>query len=300
MFDYEYWGNATLPAHLNMALEEFFLRRAATGKAIVRFYSFPRDTVVLGYAQANDPVKRFDNTFDVTRRISGGSHIQTGQNIIAYSFAAPRDGSFSHYEDMRAYYAQHVADALTDLGIEGVEVDNKASTINVDGKIIAAHAAVWGVHSALLHGLICIDPYDADGLANRVQLGTRKIGGNAYSEYQALKRLPAISLLLKKLAPHAPDRTAALREIVGDAILRRVTRDHEKMEVTPQNVKESYELMRDKFGQSRWINSRRPPFTKQEIEEIPFEELNGELLKNLDYCLFLQVENSDFKRMCTD
>lgn len=300
MFDYEYWGNGTFPANLNMALEEFFLKRAALGKAIIRFYSFPRDCVVLGYAQANDPVKQFDNTFDIARRITGGSHVQTGENIIAYSFAVPRDGSFRHYEDMRAYYAACVAEALSDLGIDNVEVDNKASVIKANKKIIAAHALIWGVESALLHGLIFIDPYDVNILTTRLVLGKRKIGDKIYSEYAALKNLPAISALLDKVAPNAVDRTTALKPIVAEAILKRVTNTHERMVINPKTASESYELMKKKFGQQTWLKEREPPFTAQEVEEIPFEQLDGELKKKLGYCLFLQVKDSDFKKMCID
>lgn len=301
MFDYEYWGNETLPANMNMALEEFFLKRAALGKAIVRFYSFPRDCVVLGYSQANDPVKQFNATFDITRRITGGSHIQTGENIISYSFAVPRDGSFRHYEDMRNYYADHVANALSDLGVANIEVDNKASTINADGKIIAAHAIIWGVKSALLHGLIFIDPYNADVVANRLFLGKRKIDDRIYSEYAALKNLPAISALLDKAAHNAADRTLALKDIVAEAILKKVTGAHKRMTINPQTVSESYQLMQNKFGQNEWIDNRKPPFAEQEVECVPDAwqpSLDGELKQKLGYCLFLQVRDSDFKEMC--
>jgi len=297
MFHYEYWGNGRFPAHHNIALEELFLKRAADGKAIIRFYSFPKDTVVLGYAQATDPVKSPDG-IDVTRRITGGSHIQTGKNIIAYSFAVPRDGTFRNYEDMRAYYAQHVADALTGLGVDGVQVDNKASVITTDDKIIAAHALIWGVESALLHGLIFIDHYDADAVAKRVHLGRRKVGGEIYSEYAALKNLPAISTLLDRLAINSHNRTASLRNIVAEAILAKLTSTHERKEISPKTVNESFELMKKKFSRGSWIDSRRPPFTEQEIDEIPFEELDGKLLKKLGYCLFLQVRDKDFKKMC--
>src|SRR3970282_91088 len=100
MFDYEYWGLGSFTAKMNMALEEFLLKRAANGRAQFRFWDFSKDSVVLGYAQATDALKRKDNTFDIVRRITGGSHIQTGKNILCYTFAVPRDGSFNHFEDM--------------------------------------------------------------------------------------------------------------------------------------------------------------------------------------------------------
>ena len=52
-----------------------------------------------------------------------------------------------------------------------------------------------------------------------------------------------------------------------------------------------------KHSSSVWLKKRNPPFTEKEIEEIPGEELDGRLKKNLGYCMYLQVKNRDFKRM---
>ena len=116
MFNYEFWGYKSFPGATTMALEEYMLKRAAqTGKAMIRFYSFPKDTIVLGYAQAPDILKDIRDVH-VIRRPTGGSHVQTGKNILAYSFVAPKNG-FSDFEDMRAYYAEHIANAFLSLGI---------------------------------------------------------------------------------------------------------------------------------------------------------------------------------------
>lgn len=302
MFDYEYWGNRTFPSHVNMALEEFFFRRASQNVATVRFFDFPKDSVVLGYAQDTDVIKKQDNMFDITRRITGGSHVQVGSNIIAYSFTVPRDGSFRTYEDMRAFFAEHVANALSDLGIENITVDNKASTINVDGKVVASHAIIWGVQSALLHGLIIIDPYDVDELASRVSLQNRKIGKKVYFEYTALKNLPAVSGLLNNIAPNADGsvRSDILKDIISEAILKHATKNkHDNKKVNSTIISESFNLLNRKYNLPVWINKRRPPFSKEEVEVIQGEELNGPLKKNLGYCLFIDVKNKDFKKMAT-
>ena len=61
MFNYEYWGNEIFDSRFNMAVEEYLLRRAANGKsAAVRFFSFPKDSVILGYAQSTDAIKKYD------------------------------------------------------------------------------------------------------------------------------------------------------------------------------------------------------------------------------------------------
>ena len=129
MFDYEYCGNKVYKSHLNMAFEEYLLERAAkTSKASVRFYSFPKDSIVLGYAQDTDVIKKLDSNVELTRRATGGSHVQVGSNVLAYSFVVPRDGSFKNYSDMRTYYAESVANALIDLGLDNLKVRTTVMT----------------------------------------------------------------------------------------------------------------------------------------------------------------------------
>ena len=299
MFEYELWKGEKYPANVNMALEEFFLNRPAeTKKATLRLWSVPRDSGVLGYSQATDVIKGIENGFDVVRRASGGSHIQIGPNILAYSMTVPRDGSFKNYEDMRAYYAEKVAKTLGNLGVENIATDNKASTINVDGKVIASHAIIWGVNSALLHGLITIDPYNVDRLSGRLSLGSRKIGNKTYTEYTALKNIPTISKLLDRTAKNAKDRTEALKDIVSEELIKEVTGNkHETNAVNNVVLTESYKLIQEKYGQDKWNDLKRPAFTKEQIEEIPGEELDGPLKKKLGYCLYIQVKNKDFKKM---
>ncbi len=300
MFNYDYWGNQTFGSHLNMALEEYLLRRAANGNASIRFFSFPNDSIIIGYAQATDVIKKKDKSFNVARRLTGGSHVQVGSNVLAYTFAVPRNGEFNHYEDMRAYYAQHVANALESLGVEGVEINNRASTINVNGKIVASHAMIWGVKGALLHGLIVLDPYDVDIVNERVHLGERKIGNDVYTEYSALKKIPAISQLLENVAPNLQGqaRLRVMKDLLGKTILYHVTNGEYKNCLVDRKVaSEAFDIVMQKYGTDFWINRRDPVFTKEEIEEIPGEELAGSLRKNLGYCLFLQVEDRDFKKM---
>ena len=95
MFNYQFWKNDLYPINVNMALEEFFLKHSAeTKKATLRLWSVTKDSGVLGYSQDTDVIKKIDSDFNVVRRASGGSHIQIGPNILAYTMTVPRDGSF--------------------------------------------------------------------------------------------------------------------------------------------------------------------------------------------------------------
>lgn len=305
LFPYEYWGMEIFPSHLQMALEEFFIRRVAklnershTRKAAVRFYSFPKDTIVLGYAQDTDIVRKEDSSFSLTRRVTGGSHVQTGVNTMAYMFVVPRDGTFRHYEEMRAYYADIVAIAFKKLGMRNVAVDNKASIITVNGRIVASHAMFWGVQSALLHGLIILQPYDVDMIAERVVLQKRRIGSVFYSEYSALKNLPAVSLELEKKLVRSLLTPPLIYRVVADAILKEATGGrYKEQRIQKEILAQATELQHKKFSSSPWIKERKPFYKKDEVEEIPGEELSGPLRKNLGYCFFSQVEDEDFKNM---
>ena len=229
--------------------------------------------------------------------------MQIGQNVLAYTITVPRDGTFRHYEDMRAYYAGKVANAFENIGVKSITVDNKASTINVGGKVSASHAIVWGVNSALLHGLIIIDPYDMGKLSGRLRLGSRKIGAKTYTEYSALKNIPAVSQLLDKTAKslNKNQRTEALKNIVSQEILKEISGNtFENKSIGNKVFAQAHKLIQEKYGQEKWTSLKKPPFTKEQIEEIPGEKLDGPLKKNLGYCLYIQVKDKDFKKMADE
>ncbi|MBI4014679.1 MAG: lipoate--protein ligase family protein [Candidatus Aenigmarchaeota archaeon] len=297
MFDYEYWGFGTYRAAVNMALEEAMLLRAKK-KAAIRFFDFAKDSVVLGYAQATDVLKK--RNADVVRRITGGSHVQTGKNILAYSIAVPRDSSFSGYEDMRAYYAEKIKNALEGMGIEDVTADNRASSINIGNKVVAGHSMFWGVESALLHGLILMEHYQIEKLAARIELSGRKIGPRIYSEYDALKNAPVI-LSKTDIAKNAPKRNDAVKRIMAERILAELTKGkHASAPVSAKTVAKAMPLLAKRYGNDAWTEERSPSFTHEQAEEIPGEELNGGLKKKLGYCLYLQVNDRDFRRMASN
>lgn len=300
MFAYDYWGSGTFSAAANMALEEFMLEQAKR-RASIRFFDFARDSVVLGYAQHPGAVRNAQG-IDVARRLTGGSHVHVGGNVFCYSFAVPRDGTFRTYEDMRAYYAQCVADALASLGIGDINIDNKASTINVNGRVVASHAVIWGVESALLHGLVIIDPYDADVVADRVFLASRKIGSKDYTEYAALKNIPVVSMLMENTAKNvAPQRrSVALKKRVAEAILRQVATEYQRKQIAEPHILQAHAMQKHKYASELWTGSRKPPFTSDDIDEIPGETLRGALKRGLGYCLYSQVKDRDFRRMAEE
>jgi len=301
MFPYVYLGNHVLGCRVNMSIEERMLRMAAEERvAPIRFYSFGQEGAVLGYAQSPASVKYRGTDFAVVRRITGGSHVYVGPNAFAYSVAIPRNGEFRTHGDMRAYFAESIAYAYADLGVKEIEVDNKASTINSNGSIVSSHAIIWGRDSALLHGILYADPLDVERVSQRVHLGERRIGSETYTEQQALQNIPAVSALISQINPNLPAdaRLRIARELLGSAILQRVTKGrYTNYPIDRDFVGNVTTLARQKFSSPVWTNDRLPPFSQQEVEEIPGEELAGELKKNLGYCLFLQVTDKDFKKM---
>ncbi len=301
MFDYEYWGTQDLPIASNMALEEYLLERSARQKAAtIRFWNVSKDAVVLGYGESESAVKISDGSFDLARRITGGSHIQFDSNCLAYSFTVPRDGSFRYFEDMRKYYAEKIADAFQELGIEVSSVDNRASTINVEGKVVASHAIFWGVKSALLHGLMVISDYDVDRILERVALNGRKIGKHVYTEYSALKNIPPLSKLLDARMGGVDSRmkSAFAKRMIINEVLKQVTSGRYAGKEPADNViDEARRMISKAHTGSPWVDRREPAFRKEQVDAIPGEELDGTLKTGLGYCLYSQVKDKDFARM---
>lgn len=301
MFDYEYWGINDLPISSNMALEEYLLERSEKRNvATIRFWNVSKDAVVLGYGESDSAVKKLDSSFDLARRITGGAHIHFDPNCLAYSFTVPRDGSFKYFEDMRKYYAEKVGDALQELGIEVSKVDNRASTINVDDKVVASHAMFWGVKSALMHGLMIINDYDADKILERVVLNERRIGKHVYSEYSALKNIPALAGLLDKQMDGIQKQMKRdfAKKLIAAEVLKQITKDnHSDKELVSSVLEKASELVKKTHVGTPWLKERNPAFAESEVEAIPGEELDGVLKKNLGYCLYSQVDDRDFARM---
>jgi len=303
MFDYIYWGNDSFPANINMALEEFFVKLAASEKTpSIRFFTFDKDTIVLSYGQATDALKKIDSGAVVTRRLTGGSHVQNGPNALSYMFAVPHDGTFKNLTDMRAYYAEIVGNAFRNLGIEDVEEDNDACGIKIGGRIAAAHAMFWGVDSALLHGLIILKPYDVETLANRVFLKTRKIGNRIYTEESALKKIPAIIDQLRNFAPNADpeQKLKAVHELVAQEILKEAAGGKFKKGDMHDVLPRLKPLLAEKYDRRAWVMKRLPPFTEEEVEEIPGlygRKLDDALMKGMPYCLWIEVKDKEFKAM---
>ncbi|MEM0074657.1 MAG: hypothetical protein QXR85_01075 [Candidatus Micrarchaeaceae archaeon] len=302
MFDYEYWGINTLSIKENMALEEYMLNRSEQNKvATVRFWNVKKDSVVLSYGEdKNSNIKRIDSTFDLTRRITGGSHVEFDKNCMAYTFTTPRDGSFKHFDEMRKYYAERLVSALSDLGIDNIYADNKASTINVNDKVIASHAMFWGVKSALMHGLILIDHYDVDRIYARMRLNERKIGKHIYREYDALKEAPVAKEIIKLDGTYRSEneKLTYIKNKIADAILATVTEGrHSQKQITDSIVKEAKSLVEKTHAGPLWLDEREPTYTEEKVEAIPGEELAGPLKRELGYCMYIAVDNKAFKKM---
>ena len=302
MFKYEYWKNPAFSIGTNMALEEYMLERSAKEKvATIRFWNVSKDSVVLGYGEdMHTNIKKRDSSFDLARRITGGSHIQFDKNCLAYTFTAVRDGSFNHFEDMRKYYSDMIVEALNELGVNEVEADNRASTIEVDGKVIASHAIFWGVDSALMHGLILIDHLDVDKIYERVLLKIREIGKHTYSEYDALKSAPVALEVIRNVSPYIDKehKVEYIKKLITDKILEKVTAGkYKERQVNDEIIKEAMSIIERTHKGTPWIRDREPPYTNNYVEAIPGEELNGNLRRNLGYCLYIQVPDNKFAKM---
>ncbi len=308
MYDYTYLGHHTFDAGLNLAIEEALYHRASKeSRAFLRFYSFPRDAVVYGYAQQTDIL--LNGNLEYARRMTGGTHVQVGLNTLAYSVIVPNPNEIFgelQTEKMRAYYAERVAGALDELGLHNIEVDNDASTINFDNKVVASHAMFWGIKSAVFHGIVIINPYDVELMKRNIRLGYREINGRRYTEYSALKNIPALSRIKDSLWYERSDLTTqTIKKFVCSSIARHVMEsDHapypvDNIQLDPRLMADAQSLHATKYNTKEWLNWRTPTFTleKDLVQIIPGEELAGPLKERQPYCLWLQVPDHKFKRM---
>ncbi|EET90234.1 MAG: hypothetical protein LVQ97_05120 [Candidatus Micrarchaeales archaeon] len=302
MFDYEYFGTGTFSISENMALEELMLDESARRKvATIRFWNVEKDAAVIGYGESKSNIRREDGSFDIARRITGGSHVQFDSNCLAYTFTVPRDGSFRYFNDMRKFFADKVAASLAELGVDDVEADNKASTINVGGKVIASHAIFWGTESALMHGLMLVNHYNVDEIFERMLLKERKIGKHSYSEYGALKSMPvAANLMAGKVREEIPksNKIAYVKKMLSEQMLKEIAGDRYKSRgVGPSDIAKAMLLASQRHVGTPWIENRSPSYTDSEVEAIPGEELSGKLKKDLGYCMYIEVPDKDFAKM---
>jgi lipoate-protein ligase A len=301
MRDYEYWGTGTFSIHDNMALEEYLLDRSAVmQKTTVRFWNVKKDAVVLGYGESTGALKKRDGTFDIARRITGGSHVQFDSNCLAYTITAPRDGTFGYFDEMRKHYAELIANAMTELGIEVSKVDNRASTINVDGKVMASHAMFWGVKSALMHGLVVVNNYDVDKILERVALNERKIGRHTYSEYNALKSIPVASDLMGSRIErvNSGNRLEYAKTLIASSVLKSITGGaYSEKTPVPSIIDAARDLVSETHVGTPWFEERKPNLTSETVDAIPGETLDGRLRLGMGYCLYIEVPDKDFKNM---
>ena len=308
MFDYHCLGHHTFDASFNLAMEEALYRKSSEeNKAFLRFYSFPRDSIVYGYSQKTD--KLINGSLPYTRRMTGGTHIQVGPNTLAYSVIVPNPNENFGYlemEKMRAYYANRVARAFDELGLRHLDVDNNASTINFNDKVVASHAMFWGLKSAVFHGLVIINPYDAETMKQNIRLGYREINGKQYTEYSALKNIPALSSIDKGIWQEEENPTTSIiKRFVCSAIARQVMETYhspypiENITLNPSVLAEAQNLLTTKYNTNEWLHWRDPVFTTEKdlVQSIPGEELSGPLKLNQPYCMWLQVPDHKFKKM---
>jgi len=160
--------------------------------------------------------------------------------------------------------------------------------------------SLGGVKSALIHGLMMIDPLNMNKVMERIQLAQRVIKGETFSEANALAQIPTITHLLRKLKPHAASeqKSQFCKELMSTAILNEVAGKSHTKSLLSDNILLRARLMQEKkYAQEAWIKQRDPAFTPDEIEEMPGEELDGPLKEKLGYCLYIQVKDKDFKHM---
>jgi len=263
-----YVDTGTYDAATNMAIEELFLERTcADGKGYLRVMGFEEPSFVLARRTSYEDIEEaVESGFDYTRCETAGSTIPCLDNGLAYSVTIPSD-----YMDKDQFFYDVVGpeleDLLVDMGLEeeSIEIEKKYHGVRYGAKEVMnptiIGSSLWRKKGAVLcHGVICLDPWDAEFLHDNMDLRE--------DEEEFIRQLPSIT---------GETGRENVREEVCDKLIDRFAGDEfEYVEPLKNSYESIDELLRSKYACDSWL--RNPSRLMQ---------------KNKGHC-FIEKEENDF------
>jgi len=183
----------------NLALEEaLFLRakqRLMAGKEvqpIVKLYSFPKPTVVLGYMQK---ISEIDNEYckevgvDVTMRTTGGGSVYLGKNDLQYSLLLPTNYSLELLKRINT----NIIHGIQDVGFSPQLIMKTGHPIiRMRGKGFVFDAQRRFKNLVLHHGTTLVDNFDYEHMPQALKATDEELEviqrGNLWLKQQAQVR----------------------------------------------------------------------------------------------------------------
>ena len=196
-FDFENGEPNQYSAAVNMALDEYVLEQAAEEELpYLRVYGFEEPAFVPArHTSLDDIDSAVENGFDYTRRSTNGSTIPCLENGVAYSVAYPTGDFPDRVFEERV--APALIDALVSAGISEEDLNmclehdavryGEADTPEgvAPGRTIAGNSLWRNGGSVMSHGVIAVDPWDAEFLEENIDL--------RQGEKDFIEELPSVS-----------------------------------------------------------------------------------------------------------
>ena len=155
-----------------MAADEVMLGKASEkDESYARLYTFDEPCFVLSRgADRSDALPGYLNGFDISRRNTAGSTIPLTDSCLAYSVAEPTDRFPDRYFSEEA--APALIDALESSGVEPGSLYYSADdhSVRYAGGTIAGSSLWRSGDSILCHGVIALEPWDAELLDRNMEL----------------------------------------------------------------------------------------------------------------------------------
>lgn len=236
----------TYDAATNLALDEVMLDRAADGDRTVRVYGFERPSVILARNESPADVREWRDGVDYTRRDTGGSVIYCDDNALFYSVAAPADGAFPERLH-RDHYGPRIARALADAGVPEDRLGvGEHFSVRIDGGTVSGNSQRLADGAVLYHGVLAVEPWDTDHLAELVRLRER----DGERERDFIAGLPGV-------ADHAPGSPDEVADRVERALVERLTGGAYGERPLDGALEAAEEIADEKYRSDGWVRDAR-------------------------------------------
>lgn len=168
------------PATIQMALDQVLLESVGNRACppTIRFLSFSRPTVLIGYHQDLASEVRLSHCqekgYDINRRLTGGGALFWGKAELGWELFMPRDHPALPAKIAEVYrqFCSFAAAGLSNLGIECRF--RPRNDLVVDGRKISGTGAVSAHRAMLFQGTVLVD-YDIEEMLRALRIPTEKL-----------------------------------------------------------------------------------------------------------------------------
>jgi lipoate-protein ligase A len=251
-----YAGEMDAATHL--ALDELLFARAKQGKYTLLLPEYHQPMLVLAHDQhAADYIG--NGAREYTRAFTSGGAMLCDKNVFPFSMAVPRSATAEDYRkdpvETHKYFGGIINRILQSLGVHDTVMGEK---FYIKVKRTPHNLPLVGTSqrvetdALLYHGIITLDPWDADELSKMLRLRTR----DSVREYDKIQELPYVRAYCDlPLDDLKSDIRAQLAEQVAGT---------QELLPVPADLQTAAEkLVRDVYRNDQWRNDAQHPSWSQ-------------------------------------